>query len=292
MTIKSDVKAVVAELSSILAGFKLALILISYFSLGSVAKWIISHWYPFTRWLWDAVCDFFTFPHLPVLVKDSLTALVFFLPLGFSAVISIWKSENQDSQRTHRVVGSVFGAVFLVIICKDVLTSIAESITVDARTVTDTYFSQLISEIAKVAELVDSIGTTAILTGSVIYLISAMSIIQLLRRRLGTDRVNTILQTFSRRFFRFTAAGSTMISILLGAVFGFAVDIGIGEQDTSILIAITIMMVICALIATAALFVPRKLFLTTGAAMAFLLAAVLFEFAVAAIKLIETLPQS
>ena len=49
MSIRDDLKSVLKELSSILAGFKLALIVISYFGLGSVAKWVISHWYPFTR---------------------------------------------------------------------------------------------------------------------------------------------------------------------------------------------------------------------------------------------------
>ena len=127
MTLKHDIKSVALELSPILAGFKLGVIVIGYLGLGSVAKWVISYWYPFTRLLWDSVAHFLSLPIFPVIVKDSLTALVFFLPLGMTA---IWQklSGKTDSNDSHRIMGAVFGLLFLFIICKDVMSSILSSL--------------------------------------------------------------------------------------------------------------------------------------------------------------------
>ena len=112
---------VLLELSPILAGFKLALIVIGWFGLGSVASWVIERWYPFTRWVWDQMTEFFLWPTLPIVVKDSLTALVFFLPLGIGA---IFQARHKDESRfRQRLLGTFFGCFFLVLICRDVLSS-------------------------------------------------------------------------------------------------------------------------------------------------------------------------
>lgn len=132
MSFKNDVKSVLVELSPILAGFKLAVIVIGYFGLGSVAKWVISYWYPFTRWVWDSVANLLYLPIFPVIVKDSLTALIFFLPLGGAA---LWRkvAGRTGEGDSHRVLGAAFGSLFLIIICKDVLQTIAESLASPAQ---------------------------------------------------------------------------------------------------------------------------------------------------------------
>ena len=78
MNFGKDTKLILVELTPILAGFKLAVIVIGYFGFGSFAKWVISYWYPFTRLVWDTIMNTFSLLILPILVKVSLTALVFF----------------------------------------------------------------------------------------------------------------------------------------------------------------------------------------------------------------------
>jgi hypothetical protein len=126
MKIKEDIILILKELSPILAGFKLALILISWFGLGSVASWVISYWYPFTRRVWDLVCDYLSIPVFSDLVKDSLTALVFFLPIGVSS-ISCRHSLDGGSLKI-RFLGAFFGFFLLFVICRDVFLAIYTSV--------------------------------------------------------------------------------------------------------------------------------------------------------------------
>ncbi|OOE86853.1 hypothetical protein BZG73_03155, partial [Salinivibrio siamensis] len=127
MSLKEDLKSVLAELSPILAGFKLAVIVIGYFGFGSVAKWIISYWYPFTRWVWNQVAIVLYLPEFPLIVKDSLTALVFFMPLGITAISQRIRGVEKSEEK-HRVSSALFGFLFLILICKDVITSILDSL--------------------------------------------------------------------------------------------------------------------------------------------------------------------
>ena len=115
-------------LSVILAGFKLATIVMAYIGAGSVAKWVIDRWYPFTRWIWDQVVDFLTLPMLTDMQKDSLTALVFFAPLGVSSVASMRKRSNSSTNSQISSFASILGALYIVIVCKEILESLAEKI--------------------------------------------------------------------------------------------------------------------------------------------------------------------
>ncbi len=163
MKIKNDLLLVLRELSPILAGFKLALIVTGWFGLGSVAQWVITRWYPFTRWVWDQVTAYFEFPELPVVVKDSLTALVFFLPLGIGALLSRNNNMTAGSILRHRLLAAFFGVLFLGLICKDVFTSIAEAIanqpnSSDAR---------IVATIEKISSYMDGVVGTGVALGHV-----------------------------------------------------------------------------------------------------------------------------
>lgn len=124
MKLPESLRELLRELSALLAGFKLALILIGWFGFGSVAKWVLEQWYPFTRWVWDAFAIALSFPELPIAVKDSLTALVFFLPLGITAFF--WPSGSTTSTASNRIriIAIVLGLVLLLVVSKDAISEI------------------------------------------------------------------------------------------------------------------------------------------------------------------------
>jgi len=121
MTIAREAKLVVRELSPILAGFKLAAIVISYIGFGSVAKWFVEYWYPFTRKLWDWITASLSIPEFTVPVKDSLTALLFFLPLGLTAIYQCLYPPERISSNTYRAFAGILGILFFYLVTKDAL---------------------------------------------------------------------------------------------------------------------------------------------------------------------------
>jgi len=113
---------VLRELSPILAGAKLATIILGYVGVGSFAKWVIEEWYPFTRWVWDQVTVFLDLPSLSQIEKDSLTVLVFFLPLGISAFLNkVRGNTEQNPTLKTRFISALFGIFCILIICFDLI---------------------------------------------------------------------------------------------------------------------------------------------------------------------------
>ncbi|WP_411351274.1 hypothetical protein PNH50_12885 [Leisingera aquaemixtae] len=275
-----------------MAGFKLALIVISYFGLGSVAKWIISYWYPFTRWIWDYICDYLTFPHLPILIKDSLTALVFFLPLGVNALWQIRNGATEDFQKSHRILGGVFGVLFLVIICKDVFTSIASAVAALPQGFSDNYQPKIVQKVISLAEAVGQIPDAAVGIAFGAYASLVTIGLAYARKRYGVIPARQMLSRGFKLFYKTFSFAAISLSLLSGVATGMSLANGLGEHSTAILASLAILLTIMGLIGAAAAFSPKKLFLTTGAAIGFIFAAVLFETTVSAIRFIETIPKS
>lgn len=121
MRMSENLRGLLSEFSALLAGFKLGMILIGWFGFGSVAKWVIEHWYPFTRWIWDMVAISFNFPALPIAVKDSLTALVFFLPLGLTALFLPRSEDAANQSKAIRLVALFLGIALLLVVSKDAI---------------------------------------------------------------------------------------------------------------------------------------------------------------------------
>lgn len=129
MKVPPGLHELLRELSALLAGFKLALIVIGWFGAGSVAKWVLEHWYPFTRWVWDVFAIALSFPQLPIAIKDSLTALVFFMPLGVTALL--WPSNSQIGNTSVwiRLIAIVLGLILLLVVSKDAIFEIFSNTT-------------------------------------------------------------------------------------------------------------------------------------------------------------------
>ncbi|MEL7151763.1 MAG: hypothetical protein AAGK71_13580 [Pseudomonadota bacterium] len=281
MSIRDDLKSVLKELSSILAGFKLALIVISYFGLGSVAKWVISHWYPFTRWIWDRFCVFFSLPTFPDVLKDSLTALVFFLPLGIVAIYEFFSDSDPKPSSFHRWAGLVFGFAILYIICREVILIIADALgNIDGPIDLETFIESLWLSIGVPDWLAPFLTIILIAMPAAAFSILALS---------GRDRVLGFQLIEIKKLFSRTISTLGAFWILY-MVYAFAS--GLVENDWAIFLSATILFFILGLLLAAVVYTPKKLFITTGASLAFVLAAVVFEIAIFVINFIESAPSA
>lgn len=283
MSFKEDLKSILTELSPILAGFKLAVIIIGYFGLGSVAKWIISYWYPFTRWIWDQVSITLFLPEFPIIVKDSLTALMFFLPLGIVAVLHHLKGTNTGTSN-HRFWGAVFGFIFLFVICKDTFGSIYEAISFKAHQSEGNNKSWL--------EVM----------GVLISFVILLTALYLLRKKaLASPQTESSFFNVIRQFFEWInmSLDKNKLTILKVNVFvslGFPIytlssAIGVANTDETIpiILASVIMFFILLSLLLSIFFSPKKLFITTGASIAFILAAMFFEAFIGAKEFMESI---
>lgn len=282
MGVKEDVRAVFRELSPILAGFKLALIVISYFGIGSVAKWVVSHWYPFTRWVWDRFCEVFTFPTLPVVLKDSLTALIFFVPLGTTAIIE-FRRGGEESRSIHRILGAFFGVLFLVIICKDAFSEIGEALRVAA--VSSNFNDEFMLRIREALDVVNSIPRAIFFAFLGVYLVSAGALAVFINR--SSER-RAWFERHVRKSFRYSAFGfasGTLFPVFY--LFFSTADDGTRGVGLAVAASIAIMFLILSILLVAVAFAPRRLFIATGACVAFVFTAVCFELVVALIHFIE-----
>jgi hypothetical protein len=287
MSIRSDLKSVFRELSPILAGFKLGLIVISYFGIGSVAKWVISHWYPFTRWVWDLFCEYFTLPTFPDVVKDSLTALLFFIPLGVTSLIEFRKKSDDENSTKHRFFGAFFGFLFLAFICNEALSAIATAVSESsAITSFDSVFLRFSESFLKGFNAVPVWVHVAFLGA---YLASSGALAFYINKsEVRRNRFTRIIRQSTKLSFQLLSAISFLLLLIsvglpmTGLLYG---------GEIAVLVSIAIMLITFAILLAAVAFAPRKLFVTAGACIAFVVAAMCFEFVVWLIDFIEKAPQ-
>jgi hypothetical protein len=275
MSTKDDLMSVLRELSPILAGFKLGVIVIGYFGLGSVAKWVIAYWYPFTRWIWDSVAHILSIPQFPIIVKDSLTALVFFLPLGVTAIYQKLSNTHVDNQ-SHRLLGSLFGFMLLFIICKDVLFSV---------------YSNISSTTMGIAEVDTGDDNFKIIYGLMLIIYISLALFLafgLWRARNRSNPTSTLGskvqagEKFLDRYFN-PKKRARLIGLLIGTcistlLISFILVRKLGVELTpEVSIAVVILAMILSSLMLAIFFAPKKLYVTTGAAIAFIAAAIFYE---------------
>lgn len=286
MSIKNDAKSVAKELSPILAGFKLALIVVGYFGIGSVAKWVLTHWYPFTRWVWDKFCEYFTIPLFPIPLKDSLTALIFFIPLGSSALLSFLRNDDDEYNITHRFFGSFFGITFLFIICKDALTSIGNSI---SNIETSKEIINKIKESIQTAyDIFNNIPSWTWFLIIATYISVAFFMYFYFTR---SEKRRALFLVYSKKYTIYNLIFFLSI-LLLFSIYFIIISVmdPSGGMEISLILSISIIIIILSIIIASIAFVPKKLFLTAGACIAFVIAALCFEISIAVISFIERAP--
>jgi hypothetical protein len=114
----------IRNFSAMLAGFQLAISLVGFFSLTALAKWIVSEWIPFTRWVWDQISLRFNLPIFSDIEKDALTNLAFFTPMAISSVVFYIVDGKNNENRPNYPLALILGFGFFIIMGRDVIQEI------------------------------------------------------------------------------------------------------------------------------------------------------------------------
>lgn len=118
--LKEKVGVALAIIGPVAAGFNVATYILSFLGAGALARWIIDHWFPFTRWVWENLFLIIELPNVTDSEKDALTTLVFFMPLGLWALFfgHTKKSLRSDHEFSWalKLAGVATGIVFLSIV--------------------------------------------------------------------------------------------------------------------------------------------------------------------------------
>lgn len=289
MSFREDVKSIFRELSPILAGFKLAVIVISYIGIGSVAKWILFYWYPFTRWVWAQATLSLGLPELPIPVKDSLTALIFFLPLGTIALANRIRPQPDSSSGIYRALSLLLGLAFLYFVCKDAFTEIMRSVAENSSQ------RQAHSRVDVIVRYLDSevlgISLKDLLIAIPVGLFTIFSVVLLIPERWSIQKT-TAIQKLRRASLNSGLRVILMIIFSLFQILYLFLSIGLLRYNniftTPVIFSILILLVSLLCIILAVSYAPKKLFISMGAAVAFIFAALLFEIFLLMLGFIES----
>ncbi|MEM0921909.1 MAG: hypothetical protein AAGF44_07930 [Pseudomonadota bacterium] len=109
-----------AVFGPIAAGFNVGSYILGFFGAGALARWLIEHWFPFTRWAWGQLLQILSLPEITESEKDALTTLVFFAPLGLWALLFGRSSAGRAHGRLHggllQAAGVITGILFLSVV--------------------------------------------------------------------------------------------------------------------------------------------------------------------------------
>ncbi len=108
-------------LSPLPAAFNVVAALATFFWIGQIGDWLIDHWLPLMRAVWDGLVAALPFRlSLTVEDKDALTGVVFFLPFGIAGMAAwasgeAWRYEAARSERTMTLLYTA--AALIAVIC-------------------------------------------------------------------------------------------------------------------------------------------------------------------------------
>lgn len=132
--------AVLAEFGPVFAGFQIAVAIVSFLGVGAISDWLLTNWFPFTRWVWGQIVLNINIalnidlPELTLAEKDALTTTLFFLPLGISAVVHrlrtgapAVKGTLLDREFRSRIYALLIGAGFIYVMGGSVIRDAVEA---------------------------------------------------------------------------------------------------------------------------------------------------------------------
>ena len=284
--LKISLLAIARDFSSVLAGFKLAIIILGYFGVGSLAKWIIEQWYPFTRWVWDNVLLYFHIPEISDIEKDALTAIVFFFPLGVTALVYRFRKLDDGTTPRQRLISASLGILFVYIMCRNVI----DFVFANAK------MSKGLETLLSGADDLILVITLAVFVQVVLFFLFHFNLFDKLSGSIKiSDNTRRIFIKLSQIII---SIGTFMEKIIskankpaLGGVVAFYAIVGMLTSislDNYLPLA-TIAYVGFVVIA-AVTYAPKKLMLAAGASIALIFAAYGYEGLVAAVEFIENSP--
>ena len=274
------------DVSPVLAGFKLAAILLGYFGIGSIAKWIIEQWYPFTRWIWDNVFSYFNFPRILDVEKDSLTAMVFFLPLGITAVVSRLRRQQELANVQTKAISASLAILFVYAICANIIKFVISSTSLNSTTMVR--FREAVSDIQ------DNSGLILLaLSVNILGVIVFSTLITNAHRILKADRLSPYVKVVERaveKIFdkrnREIYLKANRIAVLIMSLIMFILGILASLSLESYLPLVAIVVVVLS-VAMSIFHTPKKLMVAAGSSLAFISAAYACELVLSAIDFIE-----
>ena len=285
------------DLSSILAGFKLAIIVIGYIGIGSLAKWVIEQWYPFTRWVWNNVIAYFNFPKITDVEKDALTAMVFFLPLGITAAIYRIKKIEEEVSLRVKITSLSLGVLFVYLICQNVINFI----------LTNSIFDERFNKIAKKAYEVHNENSVEISIVVVVIIAWSLGRSLVMRKEGLADSILEKIDSKNNVFFTgilklswyfiralhyyersFRRIGYIFMIVLFTSYGGIILFLLISLDSYLPLISFIFVVFI---VIISVFYAPRKLMLAAGALLAFVSASYAYEFYQIAKSFIESSPK-
>ena len=274
---KGTFLALLRDLSSILAGFKLAIIVISYFGVGSLAKWVIEEWYPFTRWLWDNIFTYFSFPEISDIEKDGLTVMAFFLPLGITSLIYRIRKIDEDTSPNIRIISASLGVLFVYIMCENIIQFILENAKMNEYLVAifEKYYAEEFSTVLVVLAVNFLV--------CIFFVLDKKEWVERLQQRpqdvVPLERMFIAMLTLNVRYmtaYHRMFVGANRVFMLVGIAIYILIGAMISVSLDSYLPLVAVIFVGISVIVSVS-YAPKKLMLAAGASLAFISAAYMYE---------------
>ena len=279
-----SIQEILRHLSPVLAGFKVAIIVVSYFGIGSIASWIIERWYPFTRWLWDSFLSYLQLPVLSTMEKDALTAVVFFLPIGTVALMTWILGRRESETFRTQTISAVLGLLFVYAICGNLIGFVIEN--VEIGTEPPPLLLSILAEYKYAFAFFVSVFVYVPFTLHFIIRHLSVSLRSRVDQALALSFLPINTTNSLQRVLRLVH-NSAMVPaslLVLGPVFSPSLRL-----DTYIPFFAVIFVLISVIISV--FHTPKKLMVAAGAALAFILTAYTFELVLLLLDWIESAPQ-
>jgi hypothetical protein len=268
-----------SELGPFSAGFQVAISIIGFFGIGGIAKWITENWFPFTRWAWENLFNFFNLPALTAPEKDALTSLAFFLPMGIASLaVAFSKSERAavSASMVQRAIAALVGVFVLYVMSGSILELALDTMNQAEAEAQVSRGRNIL--IAAFAITVSAIG--------VMVIFSAKRLSSDAKPELVIDIEEKMARFYFkiRRIIRVTAPIMSMVGVIAALI-----DVLNPLLDLGMIVNGSLLIVVGSLIITVLLDPPR-LIKTAGVISAILLASVVWDVGVFTVQFIESVP--
>lgn len=302
------IKKLFDEIGPLLAGFQIAGSIIGFFGIGAIAKWILEHWLPFTRWVWDEFFSFVNLPEISVQEKDALTTLAFFAPMAISSFIS-WYTRNSPERKGPwgnapaedaskeirlRIYAALVGTTFMVVVGGSVIQDAVVLFTTEAEPALEETAETPLLDI----ELFARLGLLVAVLGLILALSAALYWLSRRNKKLKsmTDDWFQWLSSNAKpiRYFVSQAAAGfagTVVSSMASLI-SFATSFGgiaLAAGQLGFIRTASPMLVLVSLLATVFLD-PARLLRTAGVVIALIVASLGWDLAVFVVRAVESAP--
>jgi hypothetical protein len=293
------------EISPLLAGFQIAVSIVGFFGIGTVATWILEHWLPLTRLAWTRILELVNVPDISSPEKDALTTLAFFAPMAISSFISWYtrKNPNRTEPWTEtlesdvakevrlRIMAAVVGTIFMIAVGGSVVQDAVTLFTTDSPTTVDVSVRKPVFNIETFAQigLLVSVLTFLLAVSVSIYVLSIRSKRLSYRVKYAIVFLTKYAKPVRKNVYSAAFGVATSIISSLLSLVSFATMFGgiiFASGQLGLIRTTAPLLVLTSLLATIFLD-PTRLLKTGGVVIAFVLASLGGDLAVMLVRAVE-----